>query len=99
MAGDGATWVAVRDDGAAMPPAERDSIFAPYYRVQRRSGLVASVGLGLTVSRELARMMDGDVTYDYDGAHNVFALRLPWATGRATPAPSAMRSGPEARPW
>jgi signal transduction histidine kinase len=55
---------------------EREAIFERYYRARQKPGLTASVGLGLTVSRELARIMGGDVTYHHDG-ESVFTVTLP----------------------
>lgn len=68
--------VEVRDHGEPIPSAEREAIFDRYYRARQTPGVTASVGLGLTVSRELARIMGGDVTYDHDG-ESVFTLTLP----------------------
>ena len=36
-----------------------------------------SVGLGLAVTRELARRMDGDVTHHHTGTESVFRHTLP----------------------
>ena len=41
------------------------------------------MGLGLTVSRRLARLMNGDVVYDHDGAESIFRLQLPLAAPTA----------------
>lgn len=68
--------VEVRDHGEPIPTDERESIFGRYYRARQTPGVTASVGLGLTVSRELARIMGGDVTYSHDG-ESVFTLTLP----------------------
>jgi len=35
------------------------------------------VGLGLTVSRQLARLMSGDLSYDYRSGHSIFTVTLP----------------------
>ncbi len=69
--------VEVRDAEPPIPAMEREAIFDPYYRSHRVDGVTASVGLGLTVSRQLARLMGGDVTYRHDGHESVFALTLP----------------------
>ena len=71
--------VEVRDDGVGIPEAEWETIFDPYHRSHHRTGQPASVGLGLTVSRMLARRMDGDLTYRYADGTSVFELVLPGA--------------------
>ncbi len=68
--------VEVRDDGSALPAAGRTTMFEPYGRAEGRPVLASSVGLGLTVSRRLARHMGGDLTYDHDGHEAIFALTL-----------------------
>ena len=77
----------VRDQGDPIPVEEREAIFDRYYRARQDPGVTASVGLGLTVSRELARIMGGDVSYHHDG-ESVFTLTLP----RATPDSSVAAS-------
>lgn len=79
--------VEVRDHGDPIPNDEVDRIFERYYRARQTPGVTASVGLGLTVSRELARLMGGDLTYHHDG-ESVFTLSLPRASasGRAVSA-------------
>ncbi len=71
-----AVAIEVRDHGEPIPVEEREAIFDRYYRARQKVGLTASVGLGLTVSRELARIMGGDVTYHHDG-ESVFTVTLP----------------------
>ena len=66
----------VRDRGNPIQGDERERIFDRYYRARQTPGITASAGLGLTVSRELARLMDGDLTYHHDG-ESVFTLILP----------------------
>ncbi len=77
VSGDGATVVEVRDDGDGIPPEDREHIFEPYRTAHDQIGQPASVGLGLTVSRQLARLMDGDLEYLRDGPWSVFRLTLP----------------------
>lgn len=79
--------VEVRDRGEPIPLAERQAIFERYYRARQTPGVTASVGLGLTVSRELARIMGGDLTYSHDG-ESVFKLTLPIPMANARPEAS-----------
>jgi signal transduction histidine kinase len=71
--------ISVTDTGPGIPPEEQDAIFEPYYRV----GRIASVseggaGLGLAISRELARRMGGDVgVRSVPGQGATLELRLP----------------------
>lgn len=67
----------VRDTGLPLPFREREAIFDRYYRARQVPGLTASVGLGLTVSRQLARSMEGDLIYAHDGEEAIFELKLP----------------------
>ena len=73
---DGADAVlAVEDDGAGVPPAERERVFERFTRLGAGRGL----GLGLYIARELARAQGGDLVLA--GARHAggarFELRLP----------------------
>ena len=70
-------WIEVRDDGEGVSPEESQRIFEPY--VTAHSGERGSVGLGLSVARQLAELMDGSLTYLRDGDETVFRLELPLA--------------------
>lgn len=67
----------IRDDGKPLPAHQRNAIFQPFFRARQTHGVTASVGLGLTVSRELARLMGGELSYEHDGSETIFSLRLP----------------------
>jgi signal transduction histidine kinase len=73
---DGWAIVEVADDGPGIPPEVQEAVFTPYYTLRPTPGLTGSIGLGLTVGRQLARLMGGDVTYRHDGA-SVFTVTLP----------------------
>ena len=77
-AGDSIAAVEVRDNGPPLTEDESEEIFSRYYRNRQTPGVTASVGLGFTVSQELARLMGGDITYHHDG-EAVFTVRLPVA--------------------
>jgi len=72
----------VRDDGSPIPQQLRATIFEPYYRARQETDVTESVGLGLTVSRQLAHHMGGDLTYDHDGTETIFTLALGKAPDR-----------------
>lgn len=69
----------VRDNGAGVPPDTADSMFEAYQRSDEPSGSVPALGLGLHISRTLARRMSGDLTYRYESGESVFELTLPRA--------------------
>lgn len=71
--------VRVSDDGPGIPPGDRQRLFEPYFHGQGVSGQPASIGLGLTVSRQLARLMGGDLVYQDAATGSTFRLTLPSA--------------------
>jgi signal transduction histidine kinase len=81
-------YVRVCDDGPGIPGDRWHSIFEPYERENGRDQQPASVGLGLAVSRQLARRMGGDLTYRHDG-ESVFELTLPRASDQEDGATSS----------
>ena len=77
--------VIVRDTGPGIDPAVGDDVFEAYRSVANRSSK-SGAGLGLAISRELARLLGGSLTYVDDGKPGAcFALCLP------SEAPSARR--------
>lgn len=70
--------VRISDNGVGIAEDEWSEIFEPYARAHNVPSQPNSVGLGLTVSRTLARLMGGDLTYRFDGS-SVFECRLPAA--------------------
>jgi signal transduction histidine kinase len=72
--------LSVTDNGPGLPREEWELVFEPYYRSHNRTGLTDSVGLGLTVSRRLAREMGGDLVYRGTDLESVFSLSLPAAS-------------------
>jgi signal transduction histidine kinase len=56
--------VTVRDSGPGIPPDWRERVFDEYARVPASRDLAPGFGIGLAVSRRIARIMGGDVTVD-----------------------------------
>lgn len=77
MEGDEETVLTVIDDGPGVDQPHWETIFEPYERAHEPITQPASIGLGLTVSRQLARLMGGDLTYQRDERGSVFSLVLP----------------------
>jgi signal transduction histidine kinase len=77
----------VADDGAGLPSEESEKVFEAYYRVDQSSGTQpAALGIGLSVARHLARLMEGDVTYQRADGWSVFRLALPVAPVSVQPS-------------
>jgi two-component system, OmpR family, osmolarity sensor histidine kinase EnvZ len=58
------TWlrIEVDDDGPGIPPAERDNVFRPFYRLDHaRNQDAGNSGLGLAIARDIARSHGGDI--------------------------------------
>ena len=70
-------YLTVMDDGNGVLGIDEDKIFDPYYRSHTDVALPDSVGLGLAVARQLARLMSGDLVYRRQDSWTRFELRLP----------------------
>ena len=71
--------VAVRDTGIGIPAAKLEQIFEPFVQAERAlRPSDQGVGLGLAISRQLARAMGGDLRVTSElGAGSAFTLTLP----------------------
>ena len=76
-----AVAITVCDTGRELTDDEQDRIFEPFSTTPEPSN-PRSVGLGLSVARDLAAMMSGSLTYDHDGTYSRFTVKLP--RGHAT---------------
>jgi signal transduction histidine kinase len=76
-------YVRVRDTGVGIPADKLPFIFEPFVQVERALNRPHDgVGLGLAISRDLARGMDGDLTVESTvGEGSVFTIVLPKAAG------------------
>lgn len=67
----------VVDDGPGVPPEAVEAVFARYERAHVSDHGGNSVGIGLAISRELARHMGGDLAYQRSASESHFRLTLP----------------------
>jgi signal transduction histidine kinase len=62
---DGEVLVSVEDQGAGIPPADRDRVFEAFTRLERsKETRVVGAGIGLSVVRELVSAHGGRVWID-----------------------------------
>jgi signal transduction histidine kinase len=72
---DGRAELAVEDDGPGIPAAQRDAVFERFYRIE--GGKASGSGLGLSIARELARLMGGSVRLESRDGRTVVTLEIP----------------------
>jgi signal transduction histidine kinase len=86
----------VQDTGVGIRPVDIERVFEPFVQIDRHltAETQQGVGLGLSISRELARAMRGDLTLQSaEGAGSTFTLTLPVAP-EDSQAPRIESSGP-----
>ncbi|HEY4735419.1 MAG TPA: ATP-binding protein [Gemmatimonadaceae bacterium] len=76
---DDSLLVRVKDNGSGIPDDKVEQIFEPFVQLRSAGSLpTGGTGLGLPISRDLARAMGGEVTATSTvGVGSVFTLRLP----------------------
>jgi len=67
----------VEDDGPGISKGQQGAVFERFYRVD--GGMASGSGLGLSIARELARLMGGSVGLESGSGRTVFTLDLPGA--------------------
>jgi signal transduction histidine kinase len=92
---DGGIAIEVIDHGEGIASTLEGELFSPYANAPQGEAARHSIGLGLYVSLQLARLMGGDLTYERRGQATVFSLTLPMATsvGEWTDLPEAVEAG------
>ncbi|MBC7731912.1 MAG: response regulator, partial [Bacteriovorax sp.] len=91
------TMFAVTDPGIGMPPATVERLFQRFMQGDESTSRRATgTGLGLEISRDLARLMGGDIAvHSEPGLGSTFTMSLPLA---AVTAPMAEDGGPALHP-
>jgi signal transduction histidine kinase/DNA-binding response OmpR family regulator len=75
--------ISVTDTGVGVRPVDLERVFEPFVQIDRHltTATQQGVGLGLSISRELARAMRGDLTLkSTEGIGSTFTLTLPIAS-------------------
>ena len=83
----GVVRVRVNDTGVGIRLVDIDRVFEPFVQIDRHltTATQQGVGLGLSISRELARAMRGDLTLQSaEGVGSTFTLTLPIASDIST---------------
>jgi len=71
--------VEIADTGPGLALDELESAFEPFSRIERTSAGTSGAGLGLSLSRQLARLMGGELTgHSAVGVGSCFRLELPY---------------------
>ena len=71
--------ILVQDTGSGIPEADRETIFQPFFRVDKsRSRAYGGVGLGLTLVRKIVELHGGTIRIaKSDAQGTTFAVTLP----------------------
>ena len=84
--------VSVLDTGVGIPAKDTTRIFAPFEQSEEGQKQESGAGLGLAITRELARLMGGDVLLESQpghGSHFRFTVKLPVVHAQQPAIPSS----------
>ncbi len=97
--------IAVADTGPGLSVDELEQAFEPFRRIERTGAGIPGAGLGLSLARRLATLMDGAlIAQSALGVGTCFTLELPWTpdaeveTGDTTDAAVVAPGSAAARP-
>ncbi len=86
--------IRVSDNGDGIPQNDQERIFAPYESAHDPGTQPGSLGLGLTISRSLARLMGGDLSYHRDDGWTTFDFTLPLVEDNPRPTTATVEIKP-----
>ena len=71
-------WISVQDSGIGIPTEELDKIFRPFFRGSQGRRIVQGMGLGLSISQDIAAAHGGRIEVESEiGVGSRFTLWLP----------------------
>jgi signal transduction histidine kinase/CheY-like chemotaxis protein len=80
--------VTVRDTGLGIPTGKQDKLFQPFQRAGQETGPIEGTGIGLVITKRLARLMQGDVGFrSVSGEGSEFWVDIPSHHSRAQSSP------------
>jgi len=91
--------VTVRDTGMGIPAEKQDKLFQPFQRAGQETGPIEGTGIGLVITKRLARLMHGDVGFrSMSGEGSEFWVDIPaHASDAGSIAPHAVREAADGR--
>ncbi|HET6763658.1 MAG TPA: HAMP domain-containing sensor histidine kinase, partial [Longimicrobiaceae bacterium] len=85
----GAVLLRVADTGIGIAPEHAEQAFTPFWQADASGGRGGGMGLGLAVTRQLAALLEGELTLEAGtGGGSVFSLRLPALPAEVPAQPS-----------
>ena len=70
--------ISVADTGAGIAEKDLERIFLPFVQISADTFTREGIGLGLSITKELAHLMDGDITVSSQpGSGSIFTVSLP----------------------
>lgn len=80
--------IEIADTGPGLSAEELERAFEPFHRIERTSAGTSGAGLGLSLARQLARLMGGDlIARSAPGVGSCFRLELPYDPNAVPKAP------------
>jgi len=96
LPGSGRIAVEVADTGPGLTEDELTLAFQPFQRIARTSAGVSGAGLGLTLARQLARLMGGELrAHSAAGVGSCFTVELPYEAEALAPPPAVLDAAAE----
>ncbi|MDP3173919.1 MAG: ATP-binding protein [Phenylobacterium sp.] len=88
--------IEIADTGPGLTPEEMERAFEPFHRIERTSAGTSGAGLGLSLARQLARLMGGELTaHSAPGVGSCFRLEMPFDAAAEPELATAPAAAPD----